>query len=168
MDALLALLRALYIVFGTFWVGTDIFVTFFLIPRLRTLGPAVERPVMGTLIRVMPPALMVSSVVTVVSGVMLVGALRGWRLNWLFTTGWGWAMCAGFVLTVVTLVVGFGILPPLTIRSNKLSLAFEAGSTTHEEVLLLDQLNVRITALARTNSVPLIIVVGAMAVARFV
>jgi len=162
------ILRVLHIGFGTFWVGTDAFLTFLLLPRLRTLGPDVERRVFGALMRFLPPVMMVSSLVTFLSGIFLTGIMRGWNINWVFANGWGTAIFIGLVGTILTLVVGFGLLPPLTIRTDKLERSFEGRQPTNAETEEFDRLRARGTMLAKLNSVLLIVVVLSMAVARFV
>ncbi|MBI4322583.1 MAG: hypothetical protein HY675_29175 [Chloroflexi bacterium] len=168
MDSQMVLLRALHIVFGTFWVGTDLFLTFVLLPRLRSLGRGIEQPVMVALMRVVPPVLMISSIVVVVSGVWITGSMRGWNLNWVLAGGWGSAMFIGLVGTVLALIVGFGVIPPLTMRMDKVARGFEGRAPTGDADRQLQSLTTRITNLARANSVLLIVVVASMAVARFV
>ena len=148
-------------------VGTDIFVTLMLLPRLKALGSDIERTVMAALTR-LPPAMMLSSIITAITGVVLAGMMRGWRLNWVLTSGWGLAILVGFIGTAVSLFVGFGLLPPVTIRYDKLSRSIEGRAPTSDESRQLQQLAARGTALMRINTVLLIIVVIAMAVARFV
>jgi len=162
------ILRVLHIGFGAFWVGTDAFLTFLLLPRLRTLGPDVERRVFGAIMRFLPPVMMISSLVTFVSGIFLTGIMRGWNVNWVFTSGWGTAIFIGFVGTLLTLIVGFGLLPPLTIRTDKLERSFEGRQPTSAETEEFDRLRRQGTMLAKLNSVLLIVVVISMAVARFV
>ncbi|MBI4494793.1 MAG: hypothetical protein HY690_18610 [Chloroflexi bacterium] len=77
-------------------------------------------------------------------------------------------MSTGFVATVLALIVGFGIIPPLSMRMDKMARSFEGRAPTGEEDRHLQSLTARITRLARANSVLLVIVVVAMAVARFV
>ncbi len=168
MRALILILRVLHIGFGTFWVGTDAFLTFLLLPRLRALGPQVERPVLVAIMRFLPPAMMISSIVTFTAGIALAGIMRGWSLGWIFASGWGIAMLVGFAGTLLALIVGFGLIPPVAIRADKLARSFEGRTPTDAEASEFDQLNARGTALARINSVLLIIVVVAMAAARFV
>ena len=159
-------LRILHIVFGVFWVGSDVFLTFILLPRLKALGPAIERPVMKSLMRVVPPVMMVSSIITLVAGVLLIGMMKGWSV--LFATGWGWAMFIGLVLTGLTVIVGFGALPPITMRYEKLYRTIEGRGPTPDESRQLDSLTRSATVLARINSVLLLIVVVTMVIARFV
>lgn len=168
MDPLIISLRVLHIGLGTFWIGTDIFVTFLLLPRLRALGPEIERAVTAALMRYLPPAIMLSSIITAITGVWLAGIMLGWSLDRVVATRWGWAILVGFVGTLVALVVGFGLLPPMTIGYDKLSRSLEGRSPTPEENRKLQQLAARVTNLAHVNTVLLIIVVIAMAVARFV
>ena len=51
MDTELAIMRILHIVPGAVWVGSAVFVAFILNPRLRALGPEVERPVTAAVSR---------------------------------------------------------------------------------------------------------------------
>lgn len=168
MDTTILILRITHIGFGTFWVGADIFVTFLLLPRLRSLRPDIERQVLVAITRILPPAMMLSSIVTTASGVMLVGIMRGWNLDWVLASGWGTAITVGFLGTFITLIVGFGLLPPVMIRLDKLVQSFEARQPTDVETNEVDQLRRRGTVLAKLNSMLLIVVVISMAVARFV
>lgn len=168
MGTYILLLRILHIGFGTFWVGTDAFLVWLLIPQLRTLGADIERRVIAALMRFLPPVLMVSSIVTFVSGILLTGIMRGWNINWVFASGWGIAIFIGFIGTLIALIVGFGLVPPLTMRTNKLERSFEGRQPTDAEAEDFDRLRSRVTMLAKLNSVLLIIVVLSMAVARFV
>ena len=168
MEINILILRVLHIGFGTFWVGTDAFLVWLLLPRLRTLGADIERRVVAAMMRFLPPVLMVSSIVTFVSGILLTGIMRGWNINWVFASGWGIAIFIGFIGTLIALIVGFGLVPPLTMRTNKLERSFEGRQPTDAEAEDFDRLRSRVTMLAKLNSVLLIIVVLSMAVARFV
>jgi hypothetical protein len=160
-------LRVLHLVLGTFWVGTDAFLTFLLIPRLRVLGPNIERSVMGVLMHALPPVLMVSSLLTAATGIWMVTTLQGWDPGSLLANGWGLCMLVGLIGTFVSRVIGMGLLPPITIRYQTLIRRIEAQPATAEETSELQRLADRTTMLARINSVLLIIVVIAMAVARY-
>lgn len=168
MTTYILILRVLHIGLGAFWVGTDAFLTFLLLPRLRTLGADVERQVFATLIRYLPPVMMVTSIVTFVSGILLTGIMRGWNLNWVFANGWGTAIFIGFVGTVMTLIIGFGLLPPLMMRTEKLERSFEGRQPTNTEADEFERLRARGTMFTKLNSVLLIIVIISMSVARFV
>jgi hypothetical protein len=168
MSTNILILRVLHIGFGAFWVGTDAFLTFLLLPRLRTLGPDIERRVTAALMRFLPPVLMVSSLVTFVSGIFLTGIMRGWNVNWVLANGWGTAIFVGFVCNIFALIVGFGLLPPLLMRSDKLERSFEGRQPAVAETEEFDRLRARGTMLTKLNSVLLLVVIISMAVARFV
>jgi uncharacterized membrane protein len=114
-------LRILHIVAGTFWVGTDVFATFLLILQLRALGPAVEHAVMGALMRYLPPVMTISALTTAITGVWMAVTLQGWNPAWMLANGWGISMLIGFVGTAAALVIGLGMVPPVTIRYDRLS-----------------------------------------------
>lgn len=168
MSTNILILRVLHIGFGAFWVGTDAFLTFLLLPRLHTLGPDIERGVTAAMMRFLPPVLMVSSLVTFLSGIFLTGIMRGWNVNWVFTSDWGTAIFIGFVGTLIALIVGFGLVPPLMIRADTLERSFEGRQPAVAETAEFDSLRARSIMLAKLNSVLLIVVVLSMAVARFV
>lgn len=168
MDSLMVSLRILHIVFGTFWVGSDLFVVLLLEPRLRALGPTIQRPVMRALMRVMPPAMMVSSAVSLATGVALTLKMQWGFLDTFLATGWGWAMLIGFVTTVAAMVVGFGLVPVVTIRMERLNRGMEGRPPTADEASQLERLNSRLMFLVRGNSALLLIALGTMAAARFV
>lgn len=167
-DPLMVFLRMLHIGFGTFWVGSVLFFVLLLEPRLRALGPTIQRPVMGTLMRVMPPALMLSSALSLATGVALTLKMRWGFLDTFFATGWGWAILIGSIGAVAAMIVGFGLLPVVTIRMQRLGRSIEGRPPTADEARQLDRLNSRIMFLARSNSALLVISLGAMASARFV
>lgn len=164
----LLILRLLHICFGAFWVGTDVFLTFLLLPGLRTLGPDIERKVIAALMRLMPPALMISSLVTFVSGIFMTGIMRGWNFNGIFANGWSTSIFIGFVGTVITLIVGFGVVPPLTIRADRMERSFVGRQPAVAELAVFDNLKVQTMRFAKLNTVLLIVVVIFMVLARFV
>jgi hypothetical protein len=164
-------MRILHIVFATYWVGTDIFATFILLPKLRALGTAIERPVMKSLMRIVPPALMISSVLSFGAGAVLTGLLTNWNLGLLFVGGWGWAIFTGILATFIAMIVGFGVIPVVSIRMERINKGIEGRKEqipTAEEDAQLRQLTARLTVFAVTNTVLLFIAVSSMAVARFV
>ena len=87
MDLLQVSLRILHIVFGILLVGNVFFLTLFLEPRLKRLGPAIQNPVMGVLMPVIAPVQMISFTIIVVTGVALTLDLRWGRLDTFFSTG---------------------------------------------------------------------------------
>ena len=106
MNVEFVIVRVVHIGFGVFWAGSALFMAIILEPRLRALGPAIQRPVMAALVPVMGPAMAISAIITMGAGVYLVIRLRGSRLDEFFDTGWGWAIFIGFVASVAAFAAG--------------------------------------------------------------
>ena len=77
-------------VFGIFVAGTYLFLVPILEPRLKRLGPAIQGPVMQSLMPVLTPVMATSFVIIIGTGVAMTLRLRGGSLDTLFTTEWGW------------------------------------------------------------------------------
>ena len=161
------ILRLLHIIFGTFWVGSALFLAIILEPQTRALGPAIQRPVMSAVGRVMAPILTASAAISILAGVALVVRLRWGHLDTLFNTGWGWAIIVGSVAALAAFLVG-GVSGMTVARMGRLGRAIEGRPPTPEEGARLQGLGGRVTLLARTTAVLLVVAVGAMASARFV
>ena len=72
MTAELIFLRLVHILGATFWLGSGLFTTFFLVPALGQVGPAGAGPVMGALKqRGLFTVLPVMALLTILSGARL-------------------------------------------------------------------------------------------------
>lgn len=167
MNTLIVTLRILHIVFGTFWAGTIIFSTLILEPALKRLGPGIQNPVMKTLMPALTPAMMLSSLVVLGSGVAMTLIMRWGALDLLLASAWGWAMLAGFAATLAAIVIGFGVMAPSGMQIEKLAKSFEGRAPTPDEAHKLQGLNARIETLSRVDFVLILFAVGAMAAARY-
>ena len=167
MNTEFVVLRIVHIAFGAFWVGSALFLVLILEPRLKTLGPTIQRPVMGALMPVMGPALGISGVITIAAGVYLALRLRWGHLDTFLDTGWGWAILVGFMASVGAMSSGVttGVMAN---RMSRLGREIEGRPPTPEEAGQLQRLAARLTLLGRTTAVLLLIAVAAMASARYV
>ena len=165
MNLEMVVLRIVHIVSGTFWVGSAVFFAVILEPRLRALGPEIQRPVMGALSCVLPIALGGSGAVTIVFGVVL--ALRVRPVDAWFDTGWGWAILIGFVTSIAAMSIGstMGVLAKRMVALGK---SFEKRPPNAAEVEQIQRLSSRLVLFARITAVLVIIAVAAMASARYV
>ena len=168
MDPLQVSLRILHIVFGLLFAGNIFFLTLFLEPRLKTLGPSFQSPVMGALMPILMPAQMISFVVMFGTGVALTLILRWGSFDTFFASGWGWAMLISGVLTVVVAIVGFGLITPLGLRMERLGRSIQGRPPTPDEAGQLSRLSERLTTLSRIDFVLVLFIVGFMAAARYV
>ena len=146
--------------------GTVFFTALFLEPRLKRLGPGIQNPVMNSLMPVVTPAMIVSSLIVIGTGVAL--ALMVWgSLDTLFTTTSGWILLIGFLATLASAGVGFGVLAPTGMRLGKLNKSLEGREPSPEETSQLIKLNARIQTMSRTSFAFMVIAVGAMGFLRY-
>ncbi len=164
----MAVLRLLHIVFGVFWAGSAFFMAVLLEPRLRTLGPPIQRPVMQALVPVLLPAMIGSSLITLLAGLVLALLLSGGQLGAFVTSGWGWAMVFGLLASFAAAIVGFGVNTPTAKRMERLGNSIQGRPPTPAEVQELGTLSQRLTLFSRLSAALLLLAVATMAVARYV
>ena len=167
MNVEFVVLRLLHIVFGAFWVGSAVFLAAVLEPRLRALGPAIQRPVMRELGRVMGPVIGISGLITISAGITLALRLRWDTLDKWFSTGWGWAILIGFIASMLAMAAG-GATDATGRRMGQISSDPEQGPPSPEQIAEMQRLGARLTTLVRAAAVLVLIAVGSMASARFV
>ncbi len=160
MDFEIVTMRVAHILAGVIWAGSAIFLAAVLDPRLKALGPDVQRKVMASLAAALRVVLEGGATVTILVGLALV--IRMGRFDDLLDTGWGWAMMVGLVTSVLALTSG------VAATSTWKRAAGAGGGPSTPEGAEADRLSARATLLARSTAVLVIIAVGAMASARFV
>ena len=167
MNYEIIILRLLHIVFGVFWAGSAIFFAGILQPRLQKLGPSIQGPVMAALVPVIGPALIGSAVITITAGVTLALRLRWGHLDTFLSTGWGWAMLIGFVVSIGAISSG---ITTIAQANRMISLSSDVGESgpTPEQAAQLQRIASRLPRLARSTAVMVLVAIGAMASARFV
>ena len=168
MDAWLVFLRIVHIVTGVFLIGNVFFMTMLLQPRLRALGPTIQMPVMGAILPVFIPAQVSAYIAVFASGVAMALTLRWNNLSDFFAAGWGWAIVVGLLATVAGGIVGFGIVAPTGMRLIKLGRGIQGRTPTPEEGKQMGQLASRLVTYSRVNVGIGVVIIGAMAAARFV
>jgi uncharacterized membrane protein len=167
MNVEFVVLRLIHIVFGVFWAGSALFMAIILEPRLRALGPAIQRPVMGAIVPMVGRLVATSAVITMVAGIYMALRLRWGHLDQFLDTGWGWAILIGFVASVLAFSSGITTLV-LADRVGRLGREIEGRPPTPEEAGQMQRLAARLPRLGRTTAALVLIAVGAMASARFV
>ena len=167
MDLSLITLRVLHIVSGVFWTGGVFFFTLIMEPRLRALGPTIQRPAMQSITPVMGPAFAIAGLISMVTGVAIVFVLRSGDLSGVFDTRWGWAILVGFISTLIAATIGFGFALRTVRRMRDVATGFEGRPPNPDEMQLMQSLSARLIVLGRTVFVFLLITLLAMASARF-
>ena len=159
MNAELAVMRVVHILAGVIWAGSAIFLAVVLDPRLKALGPDIQRKVTAALMPSLRIVLDGGATVTILVGILLV--FRMDRLDDLFDTNWGLAITAGLVASVLALASGIAAMS----TTKKL---IGTGQGAADEQADADSLSARATLLARITAALVVIAVVTMAAARFV
>ena len=168
MDLGLITLRVLHIVSGVFWAGGVFFFTLIMEPRLRALGPTIQRPAMQSITPVMGPAFAIAGVISMVTGIAIVFVLRSGDLSSVFDSRWGWTILVGFISTLIAAAIGFGSALKTVRLMRDVATGFEGRSPNPDEMQLLQSLSARLIVLGRAVFVFLLITLLAMSSARFV
>jgi uncharacterized membrane protein len=164
-------IRLIHILAGVFWVGGVLFITGFLMPTMRVVGPA-GGPVMAQLtqVRRMPLYLMGATILTILSGASLywrdaTGLQGGWTRS-----GSGMVFGLGGVLGLVAAGIGMGVNSPAGRRLGALGAAAQArgGPPSGEEQAEMQRLQSRLAVGSRWVSGLLLLATAAMAVARYI
>jgi len=163
-------LRLVHILAGAFWVGAVLFVAAFLMPAVRSSGPA-GGAVMGQLMqaRKLPQFMMTAAILTLLSGFGLVYALAGsMGFPW-FTVGMGRIIGIGALLTIAAMAIGMAINSPTAARLAKLTAGFQAAGRppTDEESAQAQALQARLGTAAVAVAILLVLATACMAVARY-
>lgn len=168
MDPIMVILRIVHIGAGVFWVGGFLFLVFILVPRVRALGPAVQGPVMGTVMGAAVPVFIASALLVIGSGAWMALKLRWGVLDSFFNDAWGWAILIGFVLTVVGFLLGLLVTRPTMLKAAALGASLQGAPPSPEQGAQLGALQTRISRASHTTATLLLAAAVSMAVARYI
>ncbi|MGH8125079.1 MAG: hypothetical protein ACREPK_04450 [Rhodanobacteraceae bacterium] len=162
-------IRVLHILFAALWVGTTVFLTLYVSPAIRSLGPR-GAPVMAELMRRRMGAFIASaSLLTVLSGLWM---------YWVFTNGFsaqamghgaGLALGIGGLCGIVAAIVGGAIISRAAEGAGKLSREVAQMPEGSERVAVMQTVAVlqrRVTLFSRCDVVLLIAALIAMCIAH--
>lgn len=161
-------LRLLHIVFGTIWAGGIFIMVVLIEPRLRALGPTIQRPFMKAVMPIFVHTMLSSATVAILAGIGLVLRLRHSNLSSFLDSSWGWAIFIGFIFAIAAYSIGLSQVLPTSRRMIRMGDALEGRAPTPEEMQQMQALGKRLRMFSRTVLVLVYIAVGAMAAARFV
>lgn len=167
MDHTLVVLRTFHIVPAVFWTGSALFQSFVLEPALRRMGSEIEHAVMRSVNRVLSPAIMGASALTIVFGFILIGTTPDHGFAELFRDGWGLSIGIGMVATILAAIAG-GIAGFMSARLRQLLDRVDRGGVRSEDYSMIDVLSSRVRTYNQVQALLLLVAVGTMAGARFV
>lgn len=164
------LFRAIHIVFGAIWLGSVLFLLLFLLPTLKTLGPAGGAAMdYLTNTRKLPVCMMVVPILTILSGLALYWSdSAGFSSAWMHS-GPGRTFGLGGGLALIAAIGGMAVNAPAGRRLGAIGAQIKAqgGPPTAEQQAEMQRLQQRMTTTLRTAAVLLLIATLAMAVARY-
>lgn len=162
--------RLVHILAGICWVGGAVFITLFLLPAARTVGPAAG-PILREInaVRKLPVFLALMSWSTIISGGILAwrdaGALG---MRW-FESGTGLVFGIGATLGIIAGLGGMLISAPTASKMAKLSsqIAREQRDPSAQESLTIQGFQDKLYNSGRVFMVLLLLASAAMASARY-
>ncbi|MEA3200127.1 MAG: hypothetical protein QOE90_1555 [Thermoplasmata archaeon] len=113
MDTLTWVVRYIHILSAVAWVGAAMLFSMMIAPRvLRDGPPQIRRPFLEAVLAPLTRWFAISTPLTILSGLVLVGQIWGWsNYGAAFQTGkYGVGLSIGFVAAIVSAVLGFAVV----------------------------------------------------------
>ena len=168
MDWLHIVLRIVHIAAAIFWVGSSVFLHFFVEPTMHSLGPQ-GGPFMTHMMqtRKLPVFISISGVLTILAGLALYwDDSNGFDPEWI-TSGPGLGFTVGAIAAILAFVIGVGVVRPRVVRMGALGSAMASGPPSQEQVQEMGAIQRSLRSISTLNLVLLGIAVVAMAAARY-
>lgn len=169
MLAEILVLRLIHIVAGTFWVGTAIFTTAFLMPAMREAGPAAGSVMAGFQKRRLMVYMSLAATLTVLSGLRLLWIISGGFASSFLQTSRGLTFTASGVLALVAYLAGMLIARPMNARMGALGARIGAAPEAERTELQteLGQLQKASALIALLVVILLVLATAGMGIARY-
>jgi len=170
MSAELIVLRLVHILGGTFWLGSGLFTTFFLMPALGRVGPAGAGPVMGALQqRRLFTVLPVVAVLTILSGARLFQIVSAGFAPAYMSSRTGQTFLWSGIAAIVAFLLSLVVARPAALRAGQLGAAMASLPVEQRAVrgAELERLKRRAGLASIVTMVLLIGAAAGMAVARY-
>ena len=167
---LVATLRVVHILAGSFWLGVMLFNAGFLLPATQATGPAGGQ-VMKQIVHVrrLPLFLNVAVLIVLVTGVVLFWWVSSGLVNAWLSTATGISLSIGGLLTLAAALLGQLVNAPTARRFGQLAASVQAaGKPPGDEVIAeMKRLQLRLLRATWMAAVLLIVATATMAVARY-
>jgi uncharacterized membrane protein len=168
VDVLQIVLRIVHIGAAIVWVGSSVFLHFFVEPTMRALGPpggAFMKHMAEK--RKVPVVVSLASVLTVATGLVLY-----WRVSDGFNTDWigsdiGLAFTVGGISAILALVLGVGFVRPKVLRMGVLGAEMGSGQPSQGQIQEMGAVQRSVHTLSLLTLGLLGIAVISMAAARY-
>jgi uncharacterized membrane protein len=167
---IILILRLLHITFGVFWAGSVLNVALFIAPAVKASGPEGSKFMQQLGKTSYPIVVMVSAMITIVSGILLIWKLSGGFEPAWFHSSYSRVLTAGSGLAFIAFIIGFTVNRPTAIRMNKIgdAVARSAAPPTSEQLNELMRLRKRIFTATNYIAILLTLAVISMSICRYV
>lgn len=146
---LIPYLRLLHIVAGTFWVGANMFMAFFIYPTAKVSGEA-GKTFVGNMVNKnkLPVWMSISSLLTILSGLVLLMIMSGDFSLEFFKSNYGIGLTIGAGIAIFAFFHGFIMIRPCGIRLSEIGKELSGGEEKISEQLRkeIEDLNAKIAS----------------------
>ena len=167
---IILILRLLHITFGVFWTGSALVLALFVAPAIKASGPEGVKFMLQLGKTSYPVVVMVSAMITIVSGILLIWKLSGGFEPAWFHSSYARVLTAGSGLAFIAFIIGFTVNRPTVIRITKIgdAVARSAAPPTPEQMNELMRLGKRIFTATNYIAILLTLAVISMSICRYV
>ncbi len=167
MDYLKIVLRLIHVISGVFWVGSAVFMNFFVGPTLRATGEAGKQFAGHLMMRTrFSNFITYSALAAVIAGALLYGMDSDWFLSPWFRSGAGVGFGIGAGFALVGLITG--IMNGKNMRKLGQLGAQIQGKPTPEQMATMGAIQKQQAWIPPVNTYSLILAVFFMAIARYI
>jgi uncharacterized membrane protein len=168
MTTELLILRLVHILGGIFWVGSALFMTFFLVPALSASGPSAGQIFAALQERRLTTFLFAAGLLTVFSGLRLLWIMSAGSAAYLVTAS-GRGFAAAGAAAVLAMLIGIFVGRPTGRRAGQLGSALATAPAEQRSRLAQELAALRRTSAIASSAVAALLVIAAsgMAVARY-
>jgi len=163
------LFRLLHIGFGIVWAGSILYITLFVIPAVKKSGQEGTRFWLQLSKTGYPILLMMSALISILSGFLLLWKLSNHFERVWFTTLYAKILCAGIVTSIIAFLIGIIVNRQAAIRISRINAAVtKSGSITAEQMRELITLQKKVFSAIIIIAVLLIVTIISMSIFRWV
>ena len=169
MQGELLMLRVIHLLGGTFWAGTLLFMSYFLLPSFGEAGPAAGAVAAGLEKRKIFTWLPVVALLTILTGLRLLMIASGGFGGAFFGTTQGQAYLVAAVASVVALVIGLTVSRPSALAAGRIVAQLQNAAPDARAGLAEQAAVLRLKSAKAVRVVALLVLLSAllMSVARY-
>ena len=168
MNVEILILRVVHILGGIIWVGTGVFMSFYLIPAVTQAGPIGAQVMSNLQKRKLMVVLPIIALLTILSGLRLMMIVSAGFGPGYFSSGSGRTYAISAIFAITALVIGVVVSRPAHMKLAKLSLSAVSDKTSKELIQTeIKALHTKATMSSAAATVLIILSALGMAIARY-